>query len=55
MSLPKTDVLNRRRKEMLDMISVTMAGRIAEEIVSGTSPAALLAIFNRPPAWRALW
>jgi cell division protease FtsH len=35
MSLPKEDVLNRRRKEMLDMISVTMAGRIAEEIVSG--------------------
>src|SRR5579859_3993439 len=35
MSLPKTDVLNRRRKEMLDMIAVTMAGRIAEEIVSG--------------------
>jgi len=35
MSLPKDDVLNRRRKEMLDMIAVTMAGRIAEEIVSG--------------------
>jgi cell division protease FtsH len=35
MSLPKDDVLNRRRKEMLDMIAVTMAGRIAEEQVSG--------------------
>ena len=35
MSLPKDDVLNRRRKEMLDMIAVTMAGRIAEEIVAG--------------------
>jgi cell division protease FtsH len=35
MSLPKDDVLNRRRKEMLAMITVTMAGRIAEEIVSG--------------------
>ena len=35
MSLPKADILNRRRKEMLDMIAVTMAGRIAEEIVSG--------------------
>ena len=35
MSLPKDDVFNRRRKEMLDMIAVTMAGRIAEEIVSG--------------------
>ena len=35
MSLPKDDVLNRRRKEMLDMIAVTMAGRIAEEVVSG--------------------
>jgi cell division protease FtsH len=35
MSLPKTDILNRRRKEMLDMIAVMMAGRIAEEAVSG--------------------
>ena len=35
MSLPKEDVLNHRRKEMLDIIAVTMAGRIAEEIVSG--------------------
>lgn len=35
MSLPKEDILNRRRKEMLAMIAVTMAGRIAEEIVSG--------------------
>jgi cell division protease FtsH len=35
MSLPKQDILNRRRKEMLDMITMTMAGRIAEEIVSG--------------------
>ncbi len=35
MSLPKTDVLSRRRKEMLDMIAVMMAGRIAEEVISG--------------------
>ena len=34
MYLPKQDILNRRRKEMLDIIAVTMAGRIAEEIVS---------------------
>jgi cell division protease FtsH len=34
MYLPKDDVLNRRRKEMLDLIAVTMAGRIAEEIIS---------------------
>jgi cell division protease FtsH len=34
MYLPKDDVLNRRRKEMLDTIAVMMAGRIAEEIVS---------------------
>ena len=34
MSLPKGDVLNHRRKEMLDMIAMAMAGRIAEEIVS---------------------
>jgi cell division protease FtsH len=35
MSLPKTDILSRRRKEMLDLIAMTMGGRIAEEIVSG--------------------
>jgi len=35
MSLPKTDILSRRRKEMLDMVAVMMAGRIAEEVVSG--------------------
>src|SRR5204862_7621471 len=35
MSLPKDDVFNRRRKEMLDMIAVTMAGRIPEESISG--------------------
>ena len=34
MYLPKDDILNRRRKEMLDIIAMTMAGRIAEEIVS---------------------
>jgi len=35
MSLPRGDVLNRRRKEMLDTVAVMMAGRIAEEMVSG--------------------
>jgi cell division protease FtsH len=35
MSLPEDDVLSYRRKEMLDFIAVAMAGRIAEEIVSG--------------------
>jgi len=35
MQLPEKDILSRRRKEMLDDIAVTMAGRIAEEIVSG--------------------
>ena len=34
MYLPEKDILSRRRKEMLDMLAVTMAGRIAEEIVS---------------------
>jgi len=34
MYLPKDDILNRKRKEMQDLICVTMAGRIAEEIVS---------------------
>jgi cell division protease FtsH len=34
MSLPKQDVLSRRRKEMLDDIAMIMGGRIAEEIVS---------------------
>ena len=35
MSLPEEDVLNHRRKEMLDTIAVMMAGRIAEEIICG--------------------
>ena len=35
MSLPEEDVLNHRRKEMLDLLAVMMAGRIAEEIVAG--------------------
>jgi cell division protease FtsH len=35
MQLPEKDILNRRRKEMQDDIAVTMAGRIAEEIISG--------------------
>jgi cell division protease FtsH len=35
MSLPKEDILNRGKKEMLAMITVAMAGRIAEEVVSG--------------------
>jgi len=35
MQLPKGDVLNQRKKQMLDTISVMMAGRIAEEIASG--------------------
>ena len=34
MYLPKDDILNRKRKELLDIIAMTMAGRIAEEIVS---------------------
>src|SRR5687767_1247377 len=34
MYLPKDDILSRRRKEMLDIITVTMAGRIAEELYS---------------------
>jgi cell division protease FtsH len=35
MYLPKDDILNRGRKEMVDLITVTMGGRIAEEIISG--------------------
>ncbi|HEY5297029.1 MAG TPA: ATP-dependent zinc metalloprotease FtsH [Verrucomicrobiae bacterium] len=35
MSLPKEDILNYRKKELLATITMTMAGRIAEEIVSG--------------------
>jgi len=35
MYLPKEDILSRGRKEMLDLITVTMGGRIAEEIISG--------------------
>jgi len=33
MYLPKEDIHSRKRKELLDLIAVTMAGRIAEEIV----------------------
>ena len=33
MSLPKEDVLNMRRKQALDLITMTMAGRIAEAMV----------------------
>jgi len=35
MQLPEKDILSRRKKEMLDDVAVTMAGRIAEEIVTG--------------------
>ena len=35
MSLPKEDVLNYTKAEMLDMITMTMAGRIAEELFNG--------------------
>ncbi|HXR06557.1 MAG TPA: ATP-dependent zinc metalloprotease FtsH [Candidatus Acidoferrum sp.] len=35
MSLPEDDVLAHRRKQMLDLIAVTMAGRIGEELISG--------------------
>ena len=35
MSLPKEDILNYQRRELEDMIAMTMAGRIAEQIVSG--------------------
>lgn len=34
MSLPKEDILNYRRNEMLDTIAMTMAGRIAEEYIT---------------------
>lgn len=35
MYLPERDVINQGRKQMLDLIAVIMAGRIAEEIISG--------------------
>jgi cell division protease FtsH len=35
MSLPEEDRLNHNRKGMVDFIAVTMAGRIAEELVAG--------------------
>ncbi len=34
MFLPKEDLLSRKRKELLDLITVTLAGRIAEEVVT---------------------
>lgn len=35
MYLPEKDVINQGRKQMLDLIAVIMAGRIAEELISG--------------------
>ncbi|HWN96844.1 MAG TPA: ATP-dependent zinc metalloprotease FtsH [Methylomirabilota bacterium] len=35
MSLPKEDILNYQRRELEDMIAMTMAGRIAENLISG--------------------
>jgi cell division protease FtsH len=35
MSLPREDILNYQRRELEDMIAMTMAGRIAEQIISG--------------------
>ena len=35
MSLPREDILNYQRREMDDIIAMTMAGRIAEQIASG--------------------
>jgi cell division protease FtsH len=35
MSLPREDILNYQRRELEDMIAMTMAGRIAEQIASG--------------------
>ena len=35
MSLPREDILNYQRRELEDMIAMTMAGRIAENLVSG--------------------
>jgi cell division protease FtsH len=34
MWLPKEDLLSRKRKELVDLIAVTMAGRIAEELIT---------------------
>jgi cell division protease FtsH len=34
MWLPKEDLLSRKRKELLDLITVTLAGRIAEQVVT---------------------
>src|SRR4051812_15127329 len=35
MSLPKEDILNYQRRELEEMIAMTMAGRIAENVISG--------------------
>lgn len=35
MSLPKQDTYSKQRKEMKDLIAMAMAGRIAEELISG--------------------
>ncbi len=55
MYLPKQDMHSRKRKEMLDMIAVTMAGRIAEEIISDdTSTGAAMDIQQATQLARAM-
>ena len=56
MSLPKEDVLNMRKKQAIDTIIMTMAGRIAEEICHGRHfQRRRRATFNRRPTWRGRW
>ena len=56
MSLPEDDVLAHRRKEMLDLIAVMMAGRIAEEIdFRRHFQRRGRATFSRPPPWPTPW
>jgi cell division protease FtsH len=55
MYLPKDDILNRKRKEMLDMIAVTMGGRIAEEIVSEDYLDRRDGDIQQATHWRARW
>ena len=48
-------LLNRRRKEMLDLITMTMGGRIAEEIISGDISSGAAGDIQQATNWPAPW
>jgi ATP-dependent Zn protease len=55
MFIPKKDVLTQAMKRMLNQIAMGLGGRIAEELVLGTSRAAPRATSSRSPRSPATW